>query len=161
MIKSTSVICGKLSALDACIQIEEMCASIYYSFAGIFADTPKVHHLWKEMAMEEERHADEFRSAKISYSLNYKSDEEANYLIKLTLAQIKSFNDKIDRDKTTLKDALIMAMIVEKTVEKYHLDICGQIFDPEFVRLLRVMIQYSHGHSKILQLAKDTINTSD
>jgi rubrerythrin len=151
----------EMSFLDACIKIEETCASIYYSFAGIFADSPKIYSLWTEMAIEEEKHADEFRSIKAIHCSNYNSLDTENELIEEMLEQVELVNDNLNKKTPTLYEALTMAVILEKSVEKYHLEASKQILDPELARMLFVMVEYSHGHVETLRLAADSIDLSD
>jgi rubrerythrin len=149
----------EMSTLDACILIEETCASIYYNFAGIFADSPKIFTLWTEMAIEEEKHADEFRQIKAIHCSNYDCSDIENELIKMMLEKLNSLNEGINSKTTSLREALLTALILEKSVEKYHLEASREILDPNLARLLDVMMEHSHGHIELLQLATDSIDT--
>ena len=150
----------EMNTLDICIKIEESCASIYYSFAGIFADSPQYFRLWTEMATEEERHADEFRAAKAIHCQHYSCSDMENDLLKRILDQIESFDVSLNSKTLSIREALLMALILEKSVEKYHLEVSKQILDPELSRLLDVMVEYSHGHKEMLRLAAESIDTS-
>jgi hypothetical protein len=119
----------EMSTLDACILIEETCASIYYKFAGIFAASPNFFSLWTEMAMEEEKHADEFRAIKAIHCSNYDCSDIENDLIKMILVKLKSLNESINSKTRSIWDALLTALILEKSVEKYHLEASKEI-DP-------------------------------
>jgi rubrerythrin len=153
--------CDEMSLLDTCIQIEQTCASIYHSFARIFTDSPKIYFLWTEMAMEEVRHADEFRAAKANNCSKFRGFDIENDLLKVILDQVKSMNDSLKTKTPTLSEALLMATILEKSVEKYHLEASKQILGSELGRLLDVMVEYSHGHVETLRLAANSINMSD
>jgi rubrerythrin len=148
-----------MSTLDACILIEETCAAIYYSFAGMFADD-KVSARWTEMALEEENHADQFRTVRALHQDSHQGFEGENYLIKTMLDHVTALSEGIGQKPLTLKDALLTALILEKSVEKYHLETSQRIVDPELANLLTVMVEYSRGHIDILQLAVDAIDTS-
>jgi len=160
MTESSSATRDEMSTIDACIQIEESCAAIYYSFAGIFADLPQFCSLWTEMAIEEEKHADDFRAVKAIHCKHYTCSDIENDLIKMVLDQIKTLNDSFSSKVPSLREALVTALILEKTVEKYHLEVSRQILDPELARLLDVMMEYSHGHKEMLRIAADTVLTS-
>lgn len=160
MADTFTIPCNEISTLDACIQIEETCALIYYAFARIFANSPKIHSLWTAMAMEEERHADEFRATQAIHCKNHTCSDIENNLIKVTLEQIQSLYDDINKKSPSLREALLTAMILEKSVEKYHLEASKQVLDPELARLLDVMMEYSHGHAETLRLVADSIEMS-
>jgi rubrerythrin len=151
---------GEMCTLDSCILIEETCASIYYKYAGIFSDIPKIFSLWTEMAIEEEKHAADFRAVKAIHCSNYDCSDIENDLLKMMLENLKSLNENINSKTPSLRDALLTALILEKSVEKYHLNISKQILDPKLASLLDVMMEYSHGHVEMLQLAADSIDTS-
>ena len=149
----------EMSTLDACILIEETCASIYYKYAGIFADSPKFLTLWTEMAIEEEKHADVFRAIRAIHCSNYNCSDNENDLIKMIFEKLKSLNESINSKKQTLRDAILTGLILEKSVEKYHLEASKVTLDPKLAKLLDVMMEYSHGHVEMLQLETDSIDT--
>ena len=145
----------EMSTLDACILIEETCASIYYAFAGIFADD-RVSARWMEMAIEEESHADQFRTVRALHRDSHEGFDGENYLIKTMLDHVSSLSESIGKEPLTLQEALLTALILEKSVEKYHLETSQRIIDPELANLLTVMVEYSRGHIEILRLAADS-----
>jgi rubrerythrin len=160
MTDSSSAVWKGMSTLEACVLIEETCASIYYAFAGIFSDSPQVSTLWTEMALEEESHAEEFRSARAIHCTNYKCFDIENFMIKMILDQINLLNENIRRKTPSLRDAYMIALILEKSVENYHVEASKQVVNPELSRLLDIMVEFSHGHVEMLQHAVDSIDAS-
>jgi len=149
-----------MSTLDACVLIEEACASIYYAFAGIFADSPDVSALWTEMALEEESHAEEFRNVRAIHCSNYECFDIENFMLKMILEQVDALNDTIRSKTPTLREAFTLAMILEKSVENYHVEASKLVVNPELSRLLDVMVEFSHGHIELLQHAVESIDMS-
>jgi rubrerythrin len=149
-----------VSTLDACILIEESCASIYYSFAGIFTGSPKIHSLWVDMAVEEEKHADEFRAIKGIQCKTSRCSDTENELLKAILENLNSLEKSLANTTPSLSDALVMAMMLEKSVEKYHMEASKKVLDPELSRLLGAMMEFSHGHAEVLRLAADSLDFS-
>jgi len=150
----------EMSTLEACILIEETCAAIYYAFAGIFADDPECSRRWTEMALEEESHADQFRTVSALHRDSHEGFNGENYLIKTMLDHVSSLSESIGKEPLSLKEALLTALILEKSVEKYHLETSQRVVDPELANLLTVMVEYSRGHIEILQLAADSLGLS-
>ncbi|WP_152609945.1 hypothetical protein [Geobacter sp. OR-1] len=145
-----------MRTLDACVLIEETCASIYYAFAGLFADNAKFSTLWTEMAIEEESHAEQFRTVRAIHFDSYTPFDDENFLIRHILEHVTNLNENIKVKTPTLKDALITALILEKSIEKYHLETSKRVMDPELAKLLEVMVEYSHGHIEMLHIAADS-----
>lgn len=150
----------ELSTLDACVLIEETCASVYYSFAAMFADKAKFATLWTEMAIEEESHAEQFRTVRAIHRDRYSSFDGENFLIKHILEHVSNLNENIRHKTPSLQDALITSLVLEKSVESYHLETSKRIMQPELAKLLEVMVEYSHGHIEMLQVAADATENS-
>jgi len=157
MTDSTTAMWKGMSTLDACVLIEESCASIYYALAGIFSDSPLVTALWTEMALEEECHAEEFRTARAIHCNNYTCFDSENYMLKMIVEQVDMLHESIRNNPPSLREAYMLALILEKSVENYHVEASKQIVNPELSRLLDVMVEFSHGHIAMLQHAVDSI----
>jgi rubrerythrin len=161
MTKSESNNWGKMTTLDACVKVEETCAAIYYSLADTFAESPKISSLWTKMALEEERHAEEFKSIRAIHCSNFGCSDSENYIIKMMLDNIEAIENDFKIKAPTYRDALMTALVLEKSVEKYHLEASRLVLEPELSRLLDVMVEHSRAHMDLIKIATDSIEQSD
>ena len=149
---------GTLSTLDACLRIEETCAAIYREFARSFAGTPDVARQWEAMSQEEEGHAEEFRRVIALHGRPDSLFESENYLIEAILEHIDSLHDKVRRNPPELKDAYVIAMILEQSIEKYHTEASSLIVNPTLAALLAKMAAHDQAHLELLKRAAEAVS---
>lgn len=146
-----------ITTLEACILIEETCAAIYRTFAEIFSSSPEVSALWLKIAEDEDAHREQFNIAYLLRGSGYLNQDTENYLIKQVLANINSLKDDITRNVPTLKDALIISSILERSIENYHVEAGKLIMDEELADLIAKMSDNDKGHKEIFTLAAKAI----
>jgi rubrerythrin len=148
---------GRITTLQACIMIEETCAGIYRKFAEIFSNRSEIAALWLKIAEDEDTHREQFLLAYQVHGSGYLNQDTENYLIKEILANIRSLKDDIESNVTTLKDALIVSVVLEKSIENYHVETSKLLLDDELAALISQMSEYDKGHKELFQLAADSI----
>ena len=140
-----------IGTLDACVIIEETCGRVYRALAALFSDNQAMATLWQDMAAEEDAHAEEFRAAAQRHGRA--PYDGANYLIEGILQNITRLQQKIVSTPPALRDALLTTIILEESIEKYHLDVSRLVNDPALTELLTRMVGNSRGHAELLKQA--------
>jgi rubrerythrin len=147
-----------ITTLDACILIEEACAVIYRNFAQIFSDSA-VSALWSKIAEDEDIHREQFVLARQAHGTGYLNQDTENYLINEILTNLNLLKDEIRNNVPTLKEALIISAILERSIENYHVETGKLMLDEKLATLVSEMSDYDKGHKEIFQLAVDSIES--
>jgi rubrerythrin len=145
-----------ITTLEACVLIEETCAAIYRNFAVIFKGTA-TSELWSKIAEDEDLHREQFVLAQRVHGHGYLNQDTENYLINEILANLNSLKNELSSNVPTLKEALIISTILERSIENYHVEIGKLMLDEELAALISKMSDYDKGHKEIFQLAVESL----
>jgi rubrerythrin len=146
-----------ITTLEACILIEETCGDIYRQFAEIFNSQPEISALWLKIAADEDSHREQFQAAYQINGSGYVNQDNENYLLKEILVNIRSLQDGLRDNIPTLKEALIISAILERSVENYHVETGRLLLDDELADLIARMSDYDKAHKEIFQLAANEL----
>lgn len=144
-----------LHIMDICIQIEEKCAELYYNFAARFEQIPEVNEFWKQMAIEEENHANEI---KMAVRLKGCGIDKLNLNIS-TVRQL--LNNMIEIVKKTekappdLNSALHGALKIEERLTACHITCVADFKDSSMSKLFSKMSSNDEMHALRLKKALD------
>ena len=124
--------------LEACLKIETLCEEIYYSLCNAF---PEAKRLFRQLAEEEERHADILTISAGFHKLGLISD----IIVPNSVPEIKESLDLAEKMRRTvteqtlsLREALQMALELEASVaEVYFNELMTDTSDEEVISHLR------------------------
>ena len=146
-----------INILDVCCGIEEICSNMYRFLAGHFSDNQTIAALWEKTAQEEDNHAEQFRLASRLHGIGMKSVKFDLYGVKLILNKIMTIYEHIQGRPPQIKEALKIAVKLERELEKYHMDLMVAFEDHNLSRLFAAMKAYDRGHIELLQRAHDSL----
>jgi rubrerythrin len=147
----------KITTLEACILIEETCGEIYRQFAEIFGSQPEIAALWLKIAEDEDFHREQFQAAHQINGSGCLNQDTENYLIKEILANIWSLKDGLKVNVPTLKEALIISAVLERSIENYHVETGRLLLDGKLAELITRMSEYDKGHKEIFEFAANAL----
>ena len=106
--------------LEACLKIETLCEEIYYSLCNIF---PQAKKLFRQLAEEEERHADILTISAGFHNLGALSDiivPDSSSRIKESLDLARKVKKEIEARPILLREALQMALELEESIAEVY-----------------------------------------
>lgn len=107
--------------LDACIRLENEIGQLYLELGGLF---PEARPLFDQLAAEEAQHADMLARIEKMGNMDELTEGfimEISSLITEPLLFVHIVKDKIGRRKITLREALDLAMRIEKSGSEQYL----------------------------------------
>jgi hypothetical protein len=133
--------------LKACIAIELGVADIYRAFTEML---PEAKEFWYELAMEEENHA----SILVIGSKYNEIGKLPDYIVpdslpnmKTTLELVRDIDAKIKSERPSLKTALDMALLLEKTMEESYMpEVLSKETDSEVASRLKKLLADTRKH---------------
>lgn len=140
-----------LNTLEACVKVEECCGEIYRYFASLFRDNAKIAALWREMAEDEDAHADKFRLAVATHGCSPECLADDNHLIAAIIEKLDDLIVKMKNNPPQLRDAFLTAAILEHSIEKYHVATCSLLVNEELKALLSEMAHSDQCHRMMLE----------
>ncbi len=124
--------------LEACLKIETFCEEIYYALCKLF---PEARELFRQLAEEEERHADILTISAEFYNIDAMSER----IVPNSVAKIQESLDLADKMRReiavktiSLHEALEMALELEESVaEMYFNELMTDTSDEEIISHLQ------------------------
>jgi len=143
--------------LDACNEVENTCAEMYYLFAQQFTADRKASRLWGKTAMEEEDHARHVLLAKkMVKSINWVCVESWQNVAS-ALNMVKQFIRSVRESPPSLEKALLMALQCEYRMEILHMQSAilmkEKTGNSMFKSMIKSMIKEDRGHIEMLEAA--------
>jgi rubrerythrin len=106
--------------LEACLKVELLCEEIYYSMCNLF---PEAKKLFRQLAEEEERHADILTICSGFHKLGVMPDiivPDSAPKIKESLELAEEMRQKVIEETLSLREALQMALDLEESVAEIY-----------------------------------------
>lgn len=139
--------------LEKCREIELLCRDIYTCFAEIFADDPEAVTLWRKTAVEEQNHADQITLAlKLRKGLSCHVEIDCSQ-IDFRITQMQGYLETVKISPPTLKEALALAIKLERKISSFHLDEMMVFEDESIKKLFRAMMASDRNHVESLEAA--------
>jgi len=109
---------GTKDVLEVCQTVEFTCAELYHCFAELFKDDRESFLLWLKTAMEKENHARIFALvAKLQRNSIVASIRIELIDAEVTLLYARSLIDRVTKHPPSLKEALRIAIDLEKKLD--------------------------------------------
>lgn len=153
MNKDARLSVGETNILQICCTIEETFADMYRYFASIYTDDPEINSIWNMIANEEDEHASQFRLACRLHGSGMQSVEADLYRVKTVQNKLCSIRDSVKKTPPPLKEALRVAIVLEKTLAEYHMNTMVNFSDHNLERLFVTMRKNDVEHIERLEQA--------
>ena len=141
--------------LDACCEIESICAEIYYFFAEHFIDEPRVSRLWCKTAMEEENHARHvYLAKKMVESISWVSLESWRDASRARDA-VRQLAVAVQKSPPSIEDALRLSLQCEERMERFHMQNAMLMKEKGGNDLFRALMREDREHASLLKAALD------
>lgn len=139
--------------LEKCREIEFLCRDIYTCFAEIFADDQEAVALWRKTAVEEQNHADQITLAlKLRKGLSCYVEVDSSQ-IDFKITQMQGYLEMVKISPPTLKEALALAIKLERKISSFHLDEMMVFEDESIKKLFSAMMASDRNHVESLEAA--------
>jgi hypothetical protein len=150
---------GKITAMDdfsakieACIVVELLAANVYLKLARLF---PEAKPFFMELYQEESDHAAILTLSKGYHQIGKLPEDivpDSFSIINETLTLIKELKAKLDTSDISLKEALEMALKLEKSVAEDHLqETLNNEHDSDIIKKLRTLQTDSRHHAEKIE----------
>ena len=149
--------------LDACSNIEGLCAKLYHYYSDIFKDNEDVSQLWKKTALEEENHQKQFELA-LRIRDDVKFDLTADFDKTLRIQQkLNNLLGHVHMAPPDIETALVKAIEMEEVLAELHLDSSVNFHDETIRKMFQAFRDFDQDHVKSLKhcLAIITLSQSE
>ena len=159
---ANSIGTGTKDVLEVCQTVELSCAELYYYFADLFKDDRESYLLWLKTAMEEENHARLFELvAKLRHSNIVGSIRTELIDAEDTLLYVRSLIDKVTNHPPSQKEALRIAIDLEKMLDSFMLEKVIRFADQSYEKSFLAITNTDSRHLKSLKDVYDHLSESD
>ena len=138
--------------IEACIVVELLAANVYLKLARLF---PEEKFFFMELYQEESDHAAILTLSKGYHQIGKLPEHivpDSFPIIDETLTLIKEIKAKLDTSDISLKEALEMALKLEKSVAEDHLqEILNNEGDSDIIKKLRTLQTDSRHHAEKIE----------
>ena len=139
--------------LEKCREIELLCRDIYTHFAEIFVGDRDVVALWRKTAVEEQNHADQITLVlKLRKGLSCHVDVDPSQ-IDFKISQMQGYLETVKISPPTLKEAMALAIKLERKISSFHLDEIMVFEDESIKKLFSAMMASDQKHLESLEAA--------
>lgn len=138
--------------LEVCKGIEVLCAELYHYYSAIFEDIPEAARLWRQAALEEEDHQQQFELAlrllnETEFEVQ-KTTLERAYSIQYKLLKLV---DHVKNNKPELLTAVSKALEMENKLAELHAGAALKFKDQSLQKLFKALGEGDRGHVAALQ----------
>ncbi len=149
---------SKLSILEkdiltTCAEVEQTVATLYRSFAKIYAENQMAVKLFQKTANEEDDHANQFMLACRMQGAGMKCVKVDAKQINDVHEKLRRTIDSIQANPPELKKALEFSANLEVTLGEYHMNAIVEFEDESLRRLFTNMRNNDRDHAQALRTA--------
>lgn len=148
---------SKTRLLETCAEIEDNVARLYHLFSEQAGDDTAFRKLWRQTALEEEEHANQFR---LGGRLRGEAIEDIvvdeDRTIKV-LAAVKAVLVRAQETPLSCEHALRLSIQIEEKLAEFHMGSVAVFCDEQCAKLFKSMMVGDKAHLERLKQAYDQI----
>lgn len=148
---------SKTSLLEICAEIEDNNARLYHHFADQAEDDPQMQQLWRQTALEEEKHASQFRLGGRLRGEAIKDVTIDESQVLRVLAAVKAVLARAQEANLSTEHALRLSIQMEERLGEFHMNSVAVFRDEYCARLFKSMMQSDKAHMDKLKQAYDLL----
>ena len=151
-----------IKMLDACEEVENVAAEIYYFFADHFQHDEKIARTWRTTALEEENHARQVNLAKKKLKSIALVSIDAWRQVFTTQKHFHTILGLIRMSPPTLEEALISSITLEEKMDHLHMMNAVMIVEKSGNDLFAAMMKEDQSHLlKLEELLADFLGKQE